>query len=134
MNEKIKPLKYEVVDLSNYIPSEYTYKLEWFELMGFYEDRVVIFGVGHWSYHIMDWLGCNFWHGRLPKSPIFDSVEDARDWLIFQVKMGVYYDGMELRGHHSGDPHCRQCNRDETKPKRELDITIFFSEIKKEKK
>jgi len=124
--------KYKVIDLSAYCPSEYAYNLSWFELLSFHEDRIVIFGMGHWEHHIMDWLGCNYWHGRLPKSPIFDSVKDAKDWLKFQVNMGVYYDGMTLSGHHAGNSHCRQCNRDETKPKRELNITIYFSGLKRD--
>lgn len=112
--------KWELVDLSDYIPhtSSYycnTYNLSWFELMRFHEDKYVWFGVGQWSCHIMDWRGCNFWHGRLPKSPAFSDPKEAIDWLYFQVENGAYKDTMELRGHHSGEATCCvYCNKKDT--------------------
>lgn len=136
----MKKQKWEVVNLEDYIPhtsSWYvnTYNLSWFELMRFHEDKYVWFGVGHWSSHIMDWRGCNFWHGRLPKSPVFADPKEAIDWLYFQVENGAYKDGMELRGHHSGeDSRCKVCNKKEDEwtsiwDRRETNVTIFHSHI-----
>ena len=120
--------KMEKVDLSGYGDFDYDqqniYCLEWFELMKYREKYFVIYGVGQWWNHLMDWRGCNFYHGRLPKSPVFESEEDAKKWLKFQVENGVYQEKMELTGHHDGDPCLRGCR------KRELE-TIYFTKDRK---
>lgn len=132
MKEKIK-----LVDLSDwelpYASHVNTYYLSWFELMRYHEDKFVWFGVGQWSSHIMDWRGCNFWHGRLPKSPIFKTGKEAIAWLFVQIKGGIYTDGMELNGHHMGDDgRCKNCNKDESDwifDRRETNFIVYFSYI-----
>lgn len=134
----MKKKKWDVINLEEYIPhtsSFYcnTFYLRWFELMRYHEEKFVWFGVGQWSSHIMDWRGCNFWHSRLPKSPIFGDPEEAIDWLYFQVEHGVYKHGMELHGHHSGDPDCKSCNKhrdeDDIWDGRETDVIVSPHEI-----
>lgn len=133
----MKKQKWEVVDLGDWHPrysynSVNTYYLQWFELMRFHEEKCVWFGVGQWSSHIMDWRGCNFWHGRLPKSPVFDNLKEAIDWLYFQVENGAYKDGMKLNGHHSGDPDCKSCNKGKSNwifDTRETDVTVYHYHI-----
>ena len=124
---KTKFEKIDLSDLENIIQykkdgdQQNFYRLSWFELMSFRENKVVIFGIGHWTYHLMDWRGCNFYHGRLPKSPVFKNVGEAKEWLKFQIENGVYHQGMELCGHHAGgDQGCLRGCRE-----RELE-TVYF--------
>jgi len=96
------------------------YNLSWFELMKYHERkngtyRVVIYGVGHWINHIMDWAGCNFFHGRLPNSPIFDTPAAAAHWLkdVWEPNQNDYLnsDG-GYSGHHAGAYKClKGCNQ-----------------------
>jgi hypothetical protein len=86
--------------------SQNEYIVKWFELMPFHQDKFVIYGVGRWLYHIMDWRGCNFYHGRLPLSPVFNSEEEAGKWLIENKDV---YKGMTLRGHSMGEYKCSTC-------------------------
>ena len=79
------------------------YKLDWFEILTYHKTRYVIYGFGQEAYHLMDWRGCNFCHGRLPNSPVFNSVRDALKWLVKQVEAGKYKTGMRLPGHSIGD-------------------------------
>jgi len=128
--------KFELVDMTDYEgrgTSYYvnTYDLAWFELMRFHKTKFVWYGVGQWSCHVMDWRGCNFWHGRLPKSPVFENPKDAVEWLYFQVENGAYKDGMELAGHHTSDPHCKKCNppTEWLFEQRETNLTVYFSHV-----
>jgi len=131
--------KFKLVDLSDYIPhtsSWYvnTYYLQWFELMRCHEEKFVWFGVGQWSSHIMDWRGCNFWHSRLPKSPVFADPKEAINWLYYQVENGVYKDGMELGGHHMGENRCTVCNKKKDEwtsiwDRRETNVIIYHHYI-----
>ncbi len=82
------------------------YTLNWFEILTYYKTRFVIYGTGPWHNHLMDWLGMNYYHGRLPGSPVFDSVKDAKVWLKFQIKHGAYAKDMTLPGHHAGEHVC----------------------------
>ena len=78
----------------------------------------------------MDWRGCNFFHGRLPLSPVFPNTKEALAWLKFQVGEGVYTDGMILGGHHAGEYTCSMgCNDREIYG---FD-SIFFHSLKKKK-
>jgi hypothetical protein len=85
------------------------YKLMWFELMSFRSTKIVIYGVGQWKYHVMDWRGCNYYHGRLPGSPVFDNEKEAIKWLKWAVEKKHYQDGERLTGHHSGEYKCSAC-------------------------
>jgi len=82
------------------------YKLEWFQILTYYKTRYVIYGFGQWWLHLMDWNGCNFHHGRLPDFPVFETVEDAVDWLTGKVITGEYKEKMILSGHHAGAIKC----------------------------
>jgi len=101
-------------------------RLNWFQILRYRKNKFVIYGQGQWVGHIMDWRGMNMYHGRLPKSPVFNSVEEAIEWLKFQVKHGVYYEKMELTGHHSGEFQCSMGCDD-----RIVIDTIFFSQLKR---
>lgn len=109
------------------------YNLDWFEFMKYRENettckyKVVVYGHGQWFLHMMDWRGCNFWHGRLPGSPVFNNEAEAFEWLRAAVKKGAFTKGMELKGHHSGEYECGQgCDS------RELG-TVFFDHDKKDR-
>lgn len=88
------------------------YVLSWFQVLTFRpnidtgESKFVVYGVGRWYRHLMDWRGCNFFHGRIPGSPTFKTIEDAVLWLDEAVKAGVLSDRMRLHGHHSGENTC----------------------------
>lgn len=135
----MKKEKIKLVDLSDYIARTgdfyvNTYYLSWFELLRYHEEKFVWFGVGQWSSHMMDWRGCNYWHSRLPKSPIFADAKEAIDWLYYQVENGIYKNGMELSGHHAGENRCKVCNKPETEmtsfwDRRETNVIIFHHEI-----
>lgn len=84
------------------------YRLEWFEVLTFRETRFVVYGTGAWDGHLMDWAGCNFFHGRVPTSPVFKTIEEAVLWLDEQVRLGNLNTGMTLSGHHSGEYECRK--------------------------
>ena len=83
-----------------------SYKLDWFQILTYHKTRVVIYGEGQWYFHVMDWRGMNMYHGRLPDSPVFDSVEEALEWLEKKVDDGTYKKGNVLTGHHSGEHNC----------------------------
>lgn len=89
------------------------YSLQWFEFLKFREKsygiyKVVIYGVGKWVDHMMDWAGCNFHHGRLPDSPVFANEVEAAKWLKAEVEKGTYKENTTLTGHHSGEHMCRK--------------------------
>lgn len=86
--------------------SENIYNLKWFELLTYREKRYCWYGVGQWWLHLMDWRGCNYYHGRLPNSPVFDTIPEAVYWLKTAVNNGDYYTGMSLHGHSSGESYC----------------------------
>lgn len=89
------------------------YDLDWFLLMTYRETSYVWYGVGKWSYHLMDWRGCNFHHGRIP-SPVFKQPSEAMKWLIETVDGGRLREGMQLSGHHAGEFACSKgCDRRE---------------------
>ena len=111
--EKVAPT-IEKADLSSYDGGgdSNRYYVKWFEVRTYRSSGFVIYGVGQWSGHIMDWRGCNFYHGRLPGSPVFHDLTVLMDWMEFQIRNGVYSDGMELSGHHSGENECSTCGKD----------------------
>lgn len=115
--------KFKKVDLDKWHPQGETngYDLSWFELLTFRETKVVIYGVGQWDGHMMDWRGCNFFHGRLPLSPVFNNTEEATAWLKFQVENKVYTEGMWLTGHSRGENRCSKGCDD-----REIDVIYFI--------
>ena len=80
------------------------YSLQWFSFLSFHKDKIVIYGVGQWVDHLMDWAGCNFHHGRI--GPVFKNVIEAYFWLRKEVKEGRITERMTLRGHHSGEYEC----------------------------
>ena len=101
--------------------SDARYCLSWFEILTYRRERYVLYGVGQWYNHMLDWLGMNYYHGRLPGSPVFDTVKDAETWLRFQVKHEAYKDGMTLPGHHSGEYTCSKgCSDREVKTIQQL--------------
>ena len=112
------------VDVIN--PYANHYSLKWFLLMKYRKNKVVIYGVGQQSSHSMDWRGCNFFHGRLPLSPIFNSKEEAIEWLAFQVQHGVYKEYMTLSGHFASES-------DKKEKDREI-VTIHFNDERLVKK
>ena len=77
------------------------YMLDWFQILRFRDNGYVIYGHGKWAYHIMDWAGCNFHHGRLPESPVFKKATDVLLWLKKQVLVGKYPENMDCVGHHA---------------------------------
>jgi hypothetical protein len=94
-------------NLDNYDPYQTNlYRVSWFQVLTFRETRFVVYGQGQWNGHIMDWAGCNFFHGRVPGSPTFATIEDAVLWLDEQARLGNLKDGMTLSGHHSGENRC----------------------------
>jgi hypothetical protein len=111
--KKMKSLwngKLEKIDLSNYVPGDTNrFYLDWFELLRYRKDKIVIYGTGQWYLHLMDWRGCNFFHGRLPKSPVFNFTDEALEWLKFQVQNGNYKDKFEMSGHHGCGRECNKC-------------------------
>jgi hypothetical protein len=102
------------------------YALRWFLLLTFRENRVVIYGQGEWYYHIMDWRGCNHYHGRLPGSPTFKDEREAIKWLKWAVESGYYTESMRLTGHHSGESECSAGCDD-----REIGGCIHFHDLEK---
>lgn len=103
----MKNKKVEIVNLDDYSPGETnSYTLDWFMILKYHKTKFVIYGEGQWYYHLMDWSGMNMYHGRLPNSPVFNSMNSAIEWLTFQVQNKAYRDGMELSGHHAGRDEC----------------------------
>jgi len=97
------------------------YALDWFAILTYHKTKYVIYGVGQWWYHSIDWRGMNCFHGRLPDSLVFDSLVSAEEWLKQEIKEGTYHKGMQLSGHHAGLYHClKGCDDREIK-------TIHFS-------
>jgi hypothetical protein len=85
---------------------EQGYTLAWLEVLTYHRKRFVLYGVGQWVGHIMDWRGCNFHHGRLPGTPVFDSKDDAVRWARLAVVAKWLYEGAHLSGHHAGEYRC----------------------------
>lgn len=101
------------------------YDLQWFQVMTFRKTRFVLYGEGQWEDHIMDWQGCNYWHGRIPESPVFDSVDQAVEWARSAVAEGKLERGMILPGHHSGVQLCSKgCSAREAK-------AVYFADLVK---
>ena len=117
---KRKQPSMEIVDMKSWFPKTRDgrptngYYLEWLELKQYRDVYYVWYGVGQWDGHMMNWRGCNYFHGRLPKSPMFNNVREAILWMQVQLKAGAYKDGMYLTGHHSGEGNCRLCGDRET--------------------
>jgi len=42
--------------------------------------KYVVYVVGKWDYHMMDWLGCNYRRIKAPNQPIFRLIADAVAW------------------------------------------------------
>ena len=82
------------------------YNLTSFVFLTYHKSRVVIYGYGPWYYHVMDWLGMNIYHGRLKGSPVFEDINQAKEWLLDAVKKGEYKYDMQLTGHHAGEHNC----------------------------
>lgn len=104
------------------------YRLEDFQFMTYHKTRFVIYGYGPWYCHTMDWLGMNIYHGRLPDSPVFDTINEAWHWLVAQVQSGKLTKGMDLAGHHAGEFECtRGCDDREVTLKGLGDLIPFVS-------
>jgi len=99
-------------------------RVDWYQILKYHKNKFVLYGHGQPSTHIMDWAGCNFHHGRLTGtgydksegldwkvvdvlSPVFDSINDAMDWLVEFQKSGIT--GVDIAGHFSGDNGCEKC-------------------------
>lgn len=88
------------------------YRLEWFQVLTFRENldtgacSFVVYGQGKHHHHLMDWRGCNFFHGRIPGSPTFKTFSDAVLWLDRAVADGILVRRIELTGHHAGENEC----------------------------
>ena len=96
-------------NLEDYDPYQSNlYRLAWFEVLTYRETRFVVYGQGQWDGHLMDWAGGNYFHGRVPTSPVFATIEEAVLWLDEQVRLGNLSAGMTLSGHHSGEYGCRK--------------------------
>jgi len=114
--------------------SDNQYKLEAFQILTYHKTRYVIYGYGKWFGHVMDWLGMNIYHGRLPDSPVFASVNEAWTWLVKQVQSGTLNKGDYLDGHHAGTFECtRGCDYRLVSIKGFGD-TIWYQQIKDTKK
>ena len=110
-------------NLEDYDPYQSNlYRLAWFEVLTYRETRFVVYGQGQWDGHLMDWAGGNYFHGRVPTSPVFATIEEAVLWLDEQVRLGNLVEKMTLSGHHAGgDGGCRKgCNARET-------LTVHFN-------
>jgi len=42
--------------------------------------KYVVYVVGKWTYHVMDWAGCNFRRIKAPNQPVFKKIADAVTW------------------------------------------------------
>lgn len=108
-------LELETADFESYsektLTQDNVYNLEWFEIMTYRGTKYVLHGVGQHYMHIMDWRGCNFFHGRLPFSPVFPTIRDALRWLWATWKRGYWQEKTELIGCHSSPNRCydREC-------------------------
>jgi len=60
------------------------------------EEHYAIWAVGTWSYHMMDWRGCNMRQKKITVGGSFDSVDEAEAWLMKQIAAGHLYEGQEL--------------------------------------
>ena len=87
---------------------ENEYFLTWFELLTFREKRYCWYGIGQWVGHMIDWRGCNFFHGRIPDSPTFANTLEAMEWLQKAVDDGEIYKSISFSGHHAGYRSCRK--------------------------
>jgi hypothetical protein len=83
-------------------PGENRYKLRWCEVLSYRETRCVLFGAGEWVGHVADFRGPNLFHGRIPKSPTFATVQDALAWADTAAKAGRLAVGQVLKGHYAG--------------------------------
>lgn len=110
------------------------FRLKWLEVLDYRVNpitgrgRFVLYGVGQWVNHVMDWRGCNFFHGRIKGSPTFATVEEALRWAREASRSGFIAEGMRLRGHHSGEGSCLKGCEDREQ------LTVFFSSLKDEAK
>ena len=106
-------MKYEhnpVVEDTRKLDSDNYYTLDWFELLTYRGDKIVVYGFGHHYQHMMNWSGCNFWHGRMCTQP-FNTTGEALDWIHEKVSCGEITKGMQLPGHFHGDNDCvRGCS------------------------
>jgi len=75
------------------------------EYVGNNEPKYVVYGVGQWNGHIMDWRGCNFWEKKLSGGvKPFKTVEEAKQWIQSQIDNGTLYYRKEIEGGYwSGD-------------------------------
>lgn len=96
--------------------------LEWFEIKSTrdFSDKYVVFGIGQWRGHIMNWRGCNHWEKKLTKGvKPFNSIEDAENWIKEKVKSGDFKERMYIDGgYHTGEPTDREVK------------TVFFSKLR----
>jgi len=103
------------------------YILEWFEILTYHKNRIVIYGVGKWAYHSDNWTGMNTHHGRI--GPVHNSVEEAYLWLAEEVKAKRINEGDYLKGHHAGEFQCPKGCDDRT-----LLSNLYFTDIKRARK
>lgn len=103
-----------------------SYTVSWFDILTYRNGKYVVYGEGHWIGHVMDWRGGNFFHGRLPNSPVFDTEADARAWLRQRVLAGDLNEGDEFTGHHSGGDYGCSKNCDDRHV-----ATVHFAELMK---
>jgi hypothetical protein len=96
----------EAVDQDWYDGRMNLYRLQWLQVMTYRFTRFVLYGHGQWDGHIMDWRGCNFFHGRVPGTPLFTTAEEAVMFAEALAKARVIAEHMTLSGHHSGDLSC----------------------------
>jgi hypothetical protein len=102
------------------------YDLSWLKILRFRESKFVVYGVGQWAYHVMDWRGCNFFHGRIPDSPTFSTPEEAVSWIAKEIKAGRIYEGKVLQGHHAGEFNCpKGCDEREVSGFEQILISRF---------
>lgn len=100
------------------------YRLEWFEILTHRRNKIVLYGSGAWSHHLMDWMGLNQHHGRI--GPLFNTVEEAYLWLAAEIRAKRLYEGYYSKGHHSGEFQCPKGCDDRT-----LLDTLYFEDVKR---
>ena len=46
------------------------------------KPRYVVYAVGEWDGHMMDWMGCNLRRCKAPNQPKFSTLKEATEWAV----------------------------------------------------
>jgi hypothetical protein len=68
------------------------------------KPKFVVYAVGQWDGHIMDWEGMNCRRTKVPDQPKFYSLKEARAWAV------AHYEEFEQLVYGKEGSHISDCN------------------------